>query len=410
MRKQSHENLHISANKTSNNVLGIKSFKAFYLKTVGLATILLISGYTARAHMEQGQISKGKLSQAEQETREKQTTRNQKKYSLKTIAFYNLENLFDTINQPDIFDEDRTPEGKDRWTQKKFNHKIGQLAWVIERLGNPMSTTQKGPDILGVCEVENQAVLEFLIGHPLLRSENYQIIHKDAPDKRGIDVALIYKPTSFIVDSFNSHSLYLYDRLQRRKFTRDQLVVMGYLDGAPLWLIINHWPSRSGGTQRSSPFRIKAALLNLKIIDSIRRINPNAKIIGMGDFNDGPTDPSFKKVLQTIPVPTRLKKTPDSSYHKLINPMEPLFKKGIGSLAYRDQWSLFDQFYLSDNWLNEAENSYVFKKVAVFNHPRLITKTGRYKGYPFRSYSAGQYQGGFSDHFPVQLFIAKEIN
>ena len=113
MRKQSHENLHISANKTPNNVLGIKSFKAFYLKIVGLATILLISGYTARAHMEQGQISKGKLSQAEQETREKQTTRNQKKYSLKTIAFYNLENLFDTINQPDTFDEDRTPEGKD---------------------------------------------------------------------------------------------------------------------------------------------------------------------------------------------------------------------------------------------------------------------------------------------------------
>ena len=110
----------------------------------------------------------------------------------------------------------------------------------------------------------------------------------------------------------------------------------------------------------------------------------------LADFN---TDPSFKKVLQTIPVPTRLKKTPDSSYHKLINPMEPLFKKGIGSLAYRDQWSLFDQFYLSDNWLNEAENSYVFKKVAVFNHPRLITKTGRYKGYPFRSYSAGTIPG-----------------
>ena len=333
----------------------------------------------------------------------------QKKFSLKTIAFYNLENLFDTIDHPDTFDEDRTPEGKDRWTQKKFNHKIGQLAWVIERLGNPMSKTQKGPDILGLCEVENQTVLEFLIGHPLLKSEKYQIIHKDAPDKRGIDVALIYKPTSFIVDSFNSHSLYLYDRLQRRKFTRDQLVVMGYIDGAPLWLIVNHWPSRSGGTQRSSPFRIKAALLNLKIIDSIRRINPNAKIIGMGDFNDGPTDPSFKKVLQTIPPPTKLKKTPDSSYHKLINPMEPLFKKGIGSLAYRDQWSLFDQFYLTDNWLNEAGNDYVFKKVMVFNHPKLITKTGRYKGYPFRSYSAGQYQGGFSDHFPIQLFIAKEI-
>jgi len=402
MRKQSHENLILLKKKAPNEVvtlqytLKVHCFKYFLF-------MALLNPWTYHTKAQTKKLQKEKL-----QLTNTAAVKTQKKFSLKTIAFYNLENLFDTIDHPDTFDEDRTPEGKDRWTQKKFNHKIGQLAWVIERLGNPMSTTQKGPDILGVCEVENQAVLEFLIGHPLLRSENYQIIHKDAPDKRGIDVALIYKPTSFIVDSFNSHSLYLYDRLQRRKFTRDQLVVMGYLDGAPLWLIINHWPSRSGGTQRSSPFRIKAALLNLKIIDSIRRINPNAKIIGMGDFNDGPTDPSFKKVLQTIP-PTKLKKTPDSSYHKLINPMEPLFKKGIGSLAYRDQWSLFDQFYLTDNWLNKAENDYAFKKVAVFNHPRLITKTGRYKGYPFRSYSAGQYQGGFSDHFPIQLFIAKEV-
>ncbi len=362
------------------------------MNIIGLTTILLISGCNVRAQMKQEK--NGLKLIRKQATREKQSPKDQKKFSLKTIAFYNLENLFDTIDHPDTFDEDRTPKGKDRWTQKKFNHKIGQLAWVIERLGNPLSTSHKGPDILGVCEVENQAVLEFLIGHPLLRSEKYQIIHKDAPDKRGIDVALIYKPTSFIVDSFNSHSLYLYDRLQRRKFTRDQLVVMGYLDGAPLWLIVNHWPSRSGGTQRSSPFRIKAALLNLKIIDSIRRINPNAKIIGMGDFNDGPTDPSFKKVLQTIPTPTKLKKTPDSSYHKLINPMEPLFKKGIGSLAYSDQWNLFDQFYLSDNWLNEAKNNYTFKKVAIFNHPRLITKTGRYKGYPFRVIALGNTREG----------------
>ena len=237
----------------------------------------------------------------------------QKKFKLKTIAFYNLENLFDTIDQPNTFDQDRTPKGKDRWTQKKFNHKISQLAWVIKRLGNPMGTTQKGPDILGVCEVENQSVLEILLRHKLLRKENYQIIHKDAPDKRGIDVALVYKPTSFIVDSFNSHSLYLYDRLQRRKFTRDQLVVMGYLDGEPLWIIVNHWPSRSGGTQRSSPFRIKAALLNLRIIDSIRGISPQAKIISMGDFNDGPTDPSFKKILQTIPLSKGNKTAGDSS-------------------------------------------------------------------------------------------------
>tara|TARA_B110000027_G_C16114873_1_gene299619 strand:+ start:1860 stop:3074 length:1215 start_codon:yes stop_codon:yes gene_type:complete len=403
MRKQSHENLILLKKKAPNKVTALKYTVTVHCFKAFLFMALLNSWtYDSKAQTKKLQIEKSQLTNTA-------PVKTHKKFKLKTIAFYNLENLFDTIDHPDTFDEDRTPKGKDRWTQKKFNHKISQLAWVIERLGNPMSTYQKGPDILGVCEVENQGVLEILVRHKLLRNENYQIIHKDAPDKRGIDVALVYKPSAFIVDSFNSHSLYLYDRLQKRKFTRDQLVVMGYLDGEPLWIIVNHWPSRSGGTQSSSPFRIKAALLNLRIIDSIRGISPEAKIISMGDFNDGPTDPSFKKVLQTIPPTTRHKKTRDSSYYKLINPMESLFKKGIGSLAYRDQWSLFDQFYLSDNWFNEKENNYVFKKVAVFNHPKLITKKGRYKGYPFRSYSAGQYQGGFSDHFPVQLFIAKEI-
>ncbi len=403
MRKQSHENLILKKKKAPNRIATLQYTITVYCFKALLFMVLL----NPWAHHSKAQTKKLQIEKLQQTN--PVAVKTQKKFKLKTIAFYNLENLFDTIDQPDTFDQDRTPKGKDRWTQKKFNHKISQLAWVIKRLGNPMGATQKGPDILGVCEVENQSVLEILLRHKLLRKENYQIIHKDAPDKRGIDVALVYKPNSFIVDSFNSHSLYLYDRFQRRKFTRDQLVVMGYLDGEPLWIIVNHWPSRSGGTQRSSPFRIKAALLNLRIIDSIRGISPMAKIISMGDFNDGPTDPSFKKVLQTVPLSKGNKTTADISYHKLINPMEPLFKKGIGSLAYRDQWSLFDQFYLSDNWLNETENSYVFKKVMVFNHPKLITKTGRYKGYPFRSYSAGQYQGGFSDHFPVQLFIAKEI-
>ena len=330
----------------------------------------------------------------------------QKTYSLRTIAFYNLENLFDTIDQADVFDEDRTPKGKDRWTQKRFYHKIGQLAWVMSRLG---AHKKHGPAILGVCEVENQEVLEILLEHPLLSGANYEIIHHNAPDKRGIDVALLYQPKAFIVDSFNTHGLYLYDHLQRRKFTRDQLVVRGYLDGEAIWILVNHWPSRSGGAQRSKPYRIKAALLNLRIIDSIRAINPNAKIISMGDFNDGPTDTSFKKILQTQPPPIKGKKRKDPSYYQLLNPMEALYKKGIGSLAYRDQWSLFDQFYLSDNWFLSQENHYKFWRVNVFKHPKLITSKGRYKGYPFRSYSGGQYQGGFSDHFPIQLFVIKEL-
>ncbi len=223
-------------------------------------------------------------------------------YHIKTIAFYNLENLFDTINQPHVYDDDRTPKGKDQWTSKKFHHKINQLARVMGSLGlelnhekvsasgqkgnqnetrtqpkiKPLSYTS-GADIIGVCEAENIAVLEALVRHPILRPFGYGIIHFDSPDERGIDVALLYKKRGFIPASFNTHSLYLYNEMQMRDYTRDQLVVMGYLDGEPIWLILNHWPSRSGGEARSKPHRLAAALLNVRIIDSIRNLDPKAK-------------------------------------------------------------------------------------------------------------------------------------
>lgn len=348
-------------------------------------------------------------------------------YSLKVIAFYNLENLFDTINQPHIFDDDRTPDGKDQWTAKKYHHKISQLARVIASLGvekNPEEALAKGlknqlpsktlpelfkppkeswgADLLGVCEVENINVLEELIEHPLLRPLQYGIIHFDSPDERGIDVALLYKKNYFIPASFNTHSLYLYNELQQRDYTRDQLVVMGFLEGEPIWLLVNHWPSRSGGEARSKPQRLAAALLNVRIIDSIRAIDPEAKIIGMGDFNDNPTDESFKKILQTKAKPG------DSSFRELYNPMEQHYKRGFGSLAYRDQWSLFDQFYLSASLLKRSIGRYSFLKASIYTHPSLITQKGQYRGYPFRSYSGGAYRGGYSDHFPVQLFLIKK--
>lgn len=342
-----------------------------------------------------------------------QTRHTKAQYQIRTIAFYNLENLFDTINDPHTFDQDRTPNGKDLWTSKKFNHKINQLAKVIRGLGVPQpktslnlvqknTVTTVGADLIGLCEVENIQVIETLISHELLVPLNYGIIHFDSPDERGIDVALLYKKDVFIPAQFNRHALYLFTQMQMRNYTRDQLVVMGYLDGEAFWLLINHWPSRSGGEARSKPFRTAAALLNLKIIDSIREINPAAKIISMGDFNDDPTDDSFKKILQTKA------KIKDSSYKKLFNPMEALFKKGVGSLAYRDQWSLFDQFYLSESILRKEIGYYTYLGVQVYNKNYLTTQTGRYKGYPYRSYSGGSYQGGYSDHFPIQLFLIRK--
>jgi hypothetical protein len=325
-----------------------------------------------------------------------------KEYKLRTVAFYNLENLFDTKNDTLIFDDDRTPEGKDRWTKERFNKKIANLAKVLSEIGSEFSQTS--PDIIGVCEVENKQVLLDLINHPLLKEKNYGIVHADSPDERGIDVGLLYKKSAFIPLNFDSRRLLLTDADEKRNYTRDQLVIEGILDDEKIFFLVNHWPSRSGGELRSRPYRLKAAELNKRIIDSIRRLHMNARIIGMGDFNDDPTDPSFKKVLGV----KGKKKQLDSL--DLFGPMEKLFKKGFGSLAYRDRWNLFDQIYMSANLVGESEDSFYYWKVGIFTPAYLMDSKGKYKGYPLRTYAGGSYIGGYSDHFPVYVYLIKEVN
>ena len=327
---------------------------------------------------------------------------NKKQYQLRTIAFYNLENLFDTQNDTLIFDDDRTPEGKDKWTTERFNNKIANLAQVLSEIGAETSNTS--PDVIGVCEVENKQVLLDLISHPFLREKNYGIVHFDSPDERGIDVALLYKKNVFVPLNFNSRRLLLFDDDDERNYTRDQLVVEGVLDGETVFLIVNHWPSRSGGELRSRPYRLQAAKLNKRIIDSIRRIDVTAKIIGMGDFNDDPVDPSLKKVLGVKGKKNRL----DSL--DLFGPMEKLFKKGFGSLAYRDRWNLFDQIYMTSNLINKSSDSFKYWKTGIFTPPYLMDAKGTYKGYPLRTYAGGSYVGGYSDHFPVYIYLIKQVN
>ncbi|MBU2995685.1 endonuclease/exonuclease/phosphatase family protein [Cellulophaga baltica] len=324
----------------------------------------------------------------------------EKTYQIRTIAFYNVENLFDTKNDSLTFDDDRTPEGKDHWTEERFNRKIKTISKVISEIG--AEKTKTSPDIIGICEVENQQVVEALINHENLRHKNYGIIHFDSPDERGIDVALLYKKEAFIPSSFKSHRLLLSNADGFRDYTRDQLVVGGYLDDEQFYFIVNHWPSRSGGEARSKPNRIAAAKLNKRIIDSIVKTDANAKIISMGDLNDDPTSDSLKKILRTK---GRRKKLEEND---LFNPMERLYKKGIGSLAYRDKWNLFDQLFFTNTLLSKNRETYTFWKANVFNPPYLLDTKGRYKGYPLRTYAGGSYVGGYSDHFPVYMYIIKE--
>ncbi len=324
----------------------------------------------------------------------------QKMYKVRTIAFYNVENLFDTINDTLTFDDERTPNGSYHWTLERYNKKISHISKVLSEIGK--ETSKSSPDIIGLCEIENRAVLEDLIQHPNLQNKNYGVIHFDSPDARGIDVALLFKKSSFLPTSFKSHRLLLFDDMSERKYTRDQLVVGGVLDKEEFYFIVNHWPSRRGGASKSKPNRIRAALLNKRIIDSIQALDWNAKIVSMGDLNDDPRDDSLKKVLKTK---GKIQQVDSLSF---FNPMEKLYKKGVGSLAYRDKWNLFDQFFISGNLINPNKQLHSYWKAGVFAPPYLKTAKGKFKSYPFRTYAGGSYTGGYSDHFPVYLFLLKE--
>ncbi len=324
-----------------------------------------------------------------------------REYRINTIAFYNLENLFDPEDDPKTFDDDRTPNGKDHWTQENYTDKVKNMARVISEIG--MELTHNSPAIIGVAEIENRKVLQDLVNDQKLQSKNYGFVHFDSPDRRGIDVGLLYLKSIFKLKSKSKHKLLIYDQeTGKRIYTRDQLLVSGYLDGDLIHIIVNHWPSRRGGEARSRYKRNKAAKLNKKIIDSLFAIDPYAKIITMGDFNDDPKSPSISKILGAQ------SKKKDIKLKGLYNPMVSLSKKGIGSLAWGDRWNLFDQIIISKTFLDKDYTTYRYYKAGVFNPLYLSTSKGKYKGYPFRSFTNGSYTGGYSDHYPVYLYLIKE--
>jgi len=266
--------------------------------------------------------------------------------------------------------------------------------------------TKTSPAIIGVSEIENVSVLEDLVKSVHIKKKNYGIIHYESPDKRGIDVALLYQKRYFKPIFHQSFNPNIY-RNNRKVYTRDQLLVSGYLDDELIHLIVNHWPSRSGGEMKSRPLREKAAYQNTKIIEQVREKDPNAKIIVMGDFNDDPINASFKKVLKAKG------KKKNVGQNDIYNPYEDLFKKGLNTLGYRDNINLFDQILITSPLLDSGAkdfSTYKMFKAMVFNKRFLTNKRGRYKGYPFRSFSFGSYTGGYSDHYPVYMYLIKEKN
>lgn len=319
------------------------------------------------------------------------------------VMFYNLENLFDTINDPDKNDEEFLPEGERKWNSFKYNAKLANIERVLFDIA---SQHKEFPAIIGVSEIENRTVLEDLIAQDKIKHGNYRIVHYDSPDKRGVDCAFFYRPDVFKLEGSKAEP---YNHPTRKNFyTRDLVTMWGTIEGEPFFFLVSHWPSRLGGKEQSSPLREHAALRCKQIADSVRRINPATKVVIMGDLNDDATD---KSIVEVLGAKGKMKQLTENSFY---NPFIDMLKAGYGTLAYGDSWNLFDNIIVSDNLATGSTGELKIQKADgakfygnIFSRPYMFQKEGQYKGYPLRTFIGTNFQNGFSDHLPVYIYISK---
>lgn len=305
-----------------------------------------------------------------------------------SVAFYNLENLFDSTHDEYTLDKDFTPEGEFQWNKDRYNRKIQNLSNVISKIGRKQS--ELPPVFLGVSEVENDTCLKDLINAEKLKPYSYDFVHYDSPDERGIDVAFLYQKKHFELIYSDNYPLMLIDSAGDRDYTRDILLVHGKLFGKPVYIIVNHWPSRNNGAKTSSYKRVQAAKLVNEVIEDIYKECETAKIIIMGDFNDEPNSESIKNNLMS---------------GAFFNPMLNMQQNKIGSVRYSNKWYIFDQIIMSDNLLNNTPNQLKFIEADIFNDHFLQEPKGKRKGSPKRTFVGKWHLGGFSDHFPVLAYF-----
>ena len=309
-----------------------------------------------------------------------------------TIAFYNVENLFDTHNDPDTLDNDYTPEGVLHWTQKRYGKKLYKLGKSISRIG--YGTSKMPPVLVGLAEVENRQVVEELLRSRSLRDQGYNLVHYDSPDERGIDTALVYREKFFRVLKSEAVPLLIDNVNGERDYTRDILHVTGLLNGEQVHVFVNHWPSRREGSEDTVYKRVAAASLIHEVMERVRTEEKSPVFIVMGDFNDDPFSESIKKHLLS----------PD-----LYNPMEKLISHDRGSANYNFKWNLFDQILFSRDFLTDRQGKHSFTGAGIFNESFLAEWGGRFKDSPFRTYAGRRYLGGYSDHFPVYIQLKLNV-
>lgn len=312
-----------------------------------------------------------------------------------TLAFYNVENLFDTINDEGIRDGDFTPEGAIVWDNAKYTTKLNHIARVLSAIDSVDL-----PALIGLAEVENLGVLKDLTTKTKLNAGNYNIIHFDSPDERGIDVALLYRQDLFRPLHARPYPLtFDFDKDDR---TRDMLYVKGIAgEHDTLHLLINHWPSRSGGKEESDPKRQAAAVSARLVVDSILSFNPGANIIIMGDLNDNPTDSNVALTLNAKRVDGIINS--EDIYNLAIRP----FENGEGTLYYRS-WDLFDQIIVSGNIL-EGNTQYKLSSddIQILKEDWMLYKNRSGVKVPNRTAGRTEYYGGYSDHLPVYIRFSK---
>jgi len=310
-----------------------------------------------------------------------------------TIAFYNVENLFDTEDDPHIDDNDFLPTGKLVWTQNRYKKKISNLSEVIDQLGD-----KDGPEILGLAEVENEKVIKDLVHNEALKSKAYKYIHYDSPDRRGIDVALVYKSSVF--KPFFQKAFEVRKKADNYFRTRSILLVGGIIGQDSLYIYVNHWPSRRGGASQTKDHRFAAAHKLKSLVDSLNLKHKNPKVIIMGDFNDDPSDQTISKVLQAG-------NDSECKGEKLFDPFCKLEQAGDGSLKFKHEWNNFDQIILSGNLIHATHHFYVKKSAHVFHPIWMHYKENNSNG-PYRTYQGLKYYGGYSDHFPVYVHLSDQ--
>jgi predicted extracellular nuclease len=303
-----------------------------------------------------------------------------------SVAFYNVENFFDPDFHEFTLDRDYTPEGKFQWNEQRYRIKQQHIAAVISQIGSEMNVAP--PVFLGLAEIENKKVLSDLVSSEHLVAYQYDFVHHESPDLRGVDVAFIYQKRHFELIYSKPYSLLLYDHQNMRDYTRDILLVCGNCFGSRVYVIINHWPSRNDGKNSTEEKRIKAAKAVHEIISEIKEETPDPVIFIIGDFNDNPKNKSVKNVLMT---------------GDLVNPMSEMEQNGGGSLIHLGKWHLFDQLILSKNLFGGERIR--FESARIFNPISIQDKFGRHKG-PLRTFAGRRYIGGYSDHFPVYAYFS----